>query len=159
MAKKKLKTAAEASVELTLFNIGDILCGVKTSFVREINKQFDITKVPGAPDYVRGVLNLRGQIVTIVDLRKKFGLDSQAFNDKMRIVVVFSEGEDIGLLVDAVKDIVAADSKNMEPPPSNIGKVTGIYFSSIFKMKKELVAVLNIEELLKSEVSFFGSAG
>jgi len=159
MAKKMLKTAEKASVKLTLFNAGDIQCGVNTSHVREINKHLDITNVPGAPEYVRGVMNLRGQIVTIIDLRKKFGLESLAINDKMRIVIVSSESEDIGLLVDGIKDVVTADSKNMEPPPSNIGQVTGMFFSSIFKMKKELVAVLNIEELLKSEASFFGSAG
>jgi len=159
LAKKMLKTAEKASVELTLFNVGDILCGVNISHVREINKHLDITNVPGAPEYVRGVLNLRGQIVTIIDLRKKFGMKSLAINDKMGIVVISSESEDIGLLVDEIKDVVIADSKNMEPPPSNIGKVTGMFFSSIFKMEKELVAVLNIEELLKSEASFFGSTG
>ena len=91
MAKKVLKTAEKASVELTLFNVGDILCGVNTSHVREINKHLDITNVPGAPEYVRGVVNLRGQVVTIIDLRKKFGMKSLSINDKMGIVVISSE--------------------------------------------------------------------
>ena len=159
MAKKMLKTAENTSVVLTLFIVGDILCGVNTSHVREIIKHFHITNVPGAPEYVRGVLNLRGQIVTIIDLRKKFGLESLAINDKMGIVVIFSEGEDIGLLVDVVKDVVTADSKNLKPPPSNIREVTGRFFSHILKMKKERVAVLNLDQLLKSEAGFFGQAG
>ena len=156
MAKKMLKTAENTSVVLTLFNVGDILCGVNTSHVRGIIKHFDITNVPGAPEYVRGVLNLRGQIVTIIDLRKKFGLESKAISHKMGIVVIFSEGEDIGLLVDVVKDVITADSKNLKPPPSNIGEVTGRFFSHILKMKKERVAVLNLDQLLKSEAAFFG---
>jgi len=156
MAKKILKTAENTSVVLTLFNVGDILCGVNTSHARGIIKHFDITNVPGAPEYVRGVLNLRGQIVTIIDLRKKFGLGSLAISHKMGIVVISSEGEDIGLLVDVIKDVVTADSKHLKPPPSNIGEVTGKFFSHILKLKKEQVAVLNLDQLLKSEAGFFG---
>jgi purine-binding chemotaxis protein CheW len=159
MAKKMLKTEKNTSMVLTLFNVGDILCGVSTSHVRGIIKHFEITDVPGAPEYVRGVLNLRGRIVTIIDLRKKFGLESLAISHKMGIVVVSSEGEDIGLLVDVVEDVVTADSKHLKPPPSNIGEVTGRFFSHILKMKKERIALLNLDQLLKSEIGFLGQAG
>ncbi len=156
MAKKMLKTAENTSVVLTLFNVGDIPCGINTSHVRGIIKHFEITNVPGAPEYVRGVLNLRGQILTVIDLRKKFGLESLAISHKMGLVVISSEGEDIGLLVDVVKDVVTADSKDLKTPPSNIGEVTGKFFSHILKMKKERFAVLNLYQLLKSEAGFFG---
>ena len=135
--------------ELALFRVNDMLCGLETSLVQEINKQTDITNIHLAPDYVRGVMNLRGEIATVIDLRVKFGLDSLAINDEMKVVVVKQGTENVGLLVDGVSDVVLADSHDIAVPPSNVSGVTGIFFDGIYKMEKDLVAVLNVDELLK----------
>ncbi len=135
--------------ELALFKVNDMICGLDTSLVQEINKQTDITDVHLAPDYVRGVMNLRGEIATVIDLRTKFGLESLEINDEMKVVVVRQGTENIGLLVDSVSDVVMADSNEISPPPSNVSGVTGIFFDGIYTMEQDLVAVLNVDELLK----------
>ncbi len=143
----------ENTQELAIFNIGEIVCGVDITKLKEINKHIDVTTVHHAPEYVRGILNLRGSIVTVIDLRKKFGYESIEINNKMRIIIVKSKDENIGLLVDGVDDIVMADYKDIESPPSNINGVTGAYFSGIYKMNNALVSVLNVEEILKEDNS------
>jgi len=135
--------------EIALFQVGEMLCGVDTLHVREINQNTDITKVYRAPDYVRGVINLRGEIVTVIDLRSKFDLNIIEINEDMQIVVVRHEDENIGLLVDLMHDVVTANSERTGPPPSNVGGVPGTYFAGIFQMDKELVAILDLTELLK----------
>ncbi|MEW6289875.1 MAG: chemotaxis protein CheW [Thermodesulfobacteriota bacterium] len=136
--------------ELAIFQVGEMPCGLDTSWVREIIKNTQITKVHLAPDYVRGVINLRGEIATVIDLRKKFSLAPCEDDGKMEIVVVRRSSENIGILVDQVRDVVWADGKNITPPPSNISGVTGVFFEGIYKMERELVAILNIDELLKT---------
>jgi purine-binding chemotaxis protein CheW len=135
--------------ELALFKVNDMICGLDTSLVQEINKQTEITDVHLAPNYVRGVMNLRGEIATVIDLRTKFGLESLEINDEMKVVVVRQGTENIGLLVDSVSDVVMADPQKISPPPSNVSGVTGIFFDGIYTMENDLVAVLNVDELLK----------
>lgn len=137
--------------ELAIFQVGDMPCGLDTSLVREIIKNTQLTKVHLAPDYVRGVINLRGEIATVIDLRKKFALEPVEDNGNMEIVVVRRGSENIGLLVDRVRDVIWADKNNITPPPSNIGGITGVFFEGIFKMEHELVSILNSEELLKTD--------
>ena len=138
--------------ELALFQVGRMSCALEISLVREIIKNYHITQVHSAPEYVKGVINLRGEIATVIDLRTKFSMDSAGGVEGMEIVVVCYGDEDIGLLVDNVRDVMMAEEKQMEPPPSNISGVTGIFFKGILKMENELVAVLNLDELLKKAI-------
>ncbi|MFH1216845.1 MAG: chemotaxis protein CheW [Pseudomonadota bacterium] len=147
--QKSVDKTSEGTQELAIFQIDEMACGLDTSWVREIIKNTQITKVHLAPEYVCGVINLRGEIATVIDLRKKFSLESADVPESMEIVVVRQGTENIGFLVDGVRDVIWADRKNITPPPSNISGITGIYFEGIYKMEKELVAILNIDELLK----------
>jgi purine-binding chemotaxis protein CheW len=138
-------------VELTTFYVGDALCGMDILNVQEINKHMKMTKVPQAPDCVMGILNLRGQIVTIIDLGKKLGLSSTDLNDESRNIIVNSRGENIGLMVQSIGDVVQADWDSVEAPPANIGSVQGKYFKGVFKTDKNLIGILDFEEVLKDE--------
>ncbi len=141
-------TTITTAQELTIFQVADISCGLNTSDVQEINKHLDITNAYGAPDYVRGIINLRGEIVTVIDLRKKFGIEVEKINENMRIVIVENQGENIGLLVDRIDDIITAKPTMVEPPPSNVSGVTGEYFTGILKTEDSLIAILDIQNLL-----------
>lgn len=141
-------TQSTTAKELTIFQVADISCGLDISDVQEINKHIDITKAYGAPDYVRGIINLRGEIVTVIDLRQKFGIETEEINENMRVVIVESQGENIGLLVDRIDDIVIADPKLIEPPPSNVSGVTGEFFTGILKTENSLITILDIHNLL-----------
>jgi len=138
-------------VELTTFYIGDALCGIDILRVQEINKHLKMTKVPQAQEYVTGILNLRGEIVTVIDLGIKLGLSSTMISEKTRNIIVNSKDEHVGLLVDSIAAVVQADSDKVEPAPANIGGVKGKYFEGVFKTEKSLVGILNVEEVLREE--------
>ena len=136
-------------LEFSTFYVGGALCGINILNIQEINKHFDITKVPQSSDYIEGILNLRGRIVTIIDLGKKLGLAHVAKDKDNRNIIVNSEDEHIGLLVDAISDVVIAKSEDIEPAPSNIGGVKGKYFQGVLKTEKNLIGILDINEVLK----------
>ena len=138
-------------VELATFYIGGALCGMDILMVQEINKHLKMTKVPQAQEYVTGILNLRGEIVTVIDLGIKLGLSSTRISEKTRNIIVNSKDEHVGLLVDSIADVVQADSDKVEPAPANIGGVKGKYFEGVFKTEKSLIGILNVEEVLKND--------
>lgn len=136
------------SVELATFYVGDALCGMDILKVQEINKLMEMTKVPQAPEYVTGILNLRGQIITVIDLGKKLGLGGIGFNEKTRNIIVNSNSEYIGLLVSHISDVVEAEWDKVEKPPANIGGVQGVFFKGVFKTKDRLIGILDVERVL-----------
>lgn len=139
-------------VELATFYVGEALCGMDILKVQEINKLMEMTKVPQAPDYVMGILNLRGQIVTIIDLGKKLGLTEIMVNDSSRNIIVNSDNEYIGLLVSRIGDVVEADWDKVERPPANIGGLQGAYFKGVFKMQDRLIGILDADQVLAEEI-------
>lgn len=138
-------------LELATFFIGDALCGIDILNIQEINRHMASTWVPQAPDYVIGVLNLRGRIVTVIDLGKKLGLSPIQRNKDSRNIIIDSKEEQIGFMVDRISDVLLAESDKIEPAPANIGGVQGIFFQGVFKTKTSLIGVLNIEEVLKDK--------
>jgi len=139
------------SVELATFYVGDALCGLDILNIQEINKHMDITRVPQSHECVRGILNLRGQIVTIIDLGQRLGLASTDLDKESRNIIVNSKGEYIGLNVDKLSDVVQAQWDTVEPPPANIGGVQGKFFLGVYKTEKELIGILDIDEVLREE--------
>jgi purine-binding chemotaxis protein CheW len=138
-------------LELATFYIGDALCGMDILKVQEINKLMEMTKVPQAPDYVDGILNLRGQIVTIVDLGKKLGLGETDLGNDPRNIIVNAPGEHIGLLVRRISDVVMADPDRIEPAPANMSGIQGTFFTGVYKTEDKLIGILNVEEVLKMD--------
>jgi purine-binding chemotaxis protein CheW len=139
------------TVELATCYVGDALCGLDILNVQEINKHMEVTRVPQSHDCVRGILNLRGQIVTIIDLGQRLGLPSSDLNKESRNIIVNSKGEYIGLNVDKLSDVVQAEWETVESPPANIGGVQGKFFQGVHKTDKELIGILDIEEVLREE--------
>ena len=148
-----MKAAIETrpTVELATFYVGEALCGMDILNVQEINKLMDMTKVPQAPDYVTGILNLRGQIVTVIDLGKKLGLTCTDLSDSTRNIIVNSENEYIGLLVSSISDVVEAQWDKVENPPANIGGVQGAFFKGVFKTQDRLIGILDVNKVLADE--------
>ena len=136
-------------LELSTFYIGAALCSIDILKIQEINKLLDWTPVPQAEKYVRGILNLRGKIITVIDLGYKLGLPSMVVSNKSRNIVVNSMGEQIGLLVERLSDVVQVDPNKVERPPANIGALQGNFFKGVFKTKDHLIGVLDVEAVLK----------
>jgi len=133
---------------ISTFYLGDTLLGIDTLRVQEIIRVIDVTKVYQAPDYIIGVLNLRGRIVTIVDLARKLSLPEQALTAMSRIIIVDWNNEYMGLLVGAVSDVVTANRDGILLPPSNVKGAQGRYFQGMYRTDKHLIAILDVEEIL-----------
>lgn len=138
-------------VELATFYIGDALCGMDILKVQEINKLMQMTKVPQAPDYVLGILNLRGQIVTILDLGKKLGLGETDISQDPRNIIVNSAGGHVGLLVRRISDVVSADMNRRERAPANMSGIQGEYFTGVYKTNDNLIGILDVDKVLSIE--------
>lgn len=149
MVDDKIQDTAAQSLEFSTFYVGGALCGINILNIQEINKNFDITQVPQAADYVKGILNLRGRIVTIIDLGEKLGLEPVTESKDNRNIIVNADDEHIGLLVDAISDVVSAGQDDIEPSPSNIGGIKGKFFQGVLKTEKQLIGILDIDEVLK----------
>ncbi|MCK5071047.1 MAG: chemotaxis protein CheW [Desulfocapsa sp.] len=136
---------------MATFLVGDALCGMDILKIQEINKLIDMTSVPQAPDYVLGILNLRGQIITSIDLSKKLGLGETNLSKDPRNIIVNSKGEHIGLLVKRISDVVQANTDKFESPPSNMGGIQGEYFTGVYKTTDKLIGILDVEKVLRIE--------
>ncbi len=149
MAESTLTT--KNTIELATFYVGRALCGMDILKVQEINKLMEMTKVPQAPDYMVGILNLRGQIVTIIDLGQKLGLGSIDVSNESRNIIVNTPGEHVGLLVSRISDVVMADPDKIEPAPANMNGIQGAFFTGVYKTDNKLIGILNIKEVLRLE--------
>ncbi len=138
-------------VELSTFLVGDALCGMDILKIQEINKLIDMTSVPQAPSYVLGILNLRGQIITSIDLSQKLGLGVTDLSLDPRNIIVNSNGEHIGLLVKRISDVVQANTDKFEPSPSNMGGIQGEFFTGVYKTEDKLIGILDVEKVLRLE--------
>lgn len=149
MAEPKKTTKSSGGIlELATFYVGDALCGIDILNIQEINKHTEVTIVPQSPDYVRGVLNLRGKIVTIIDLGKKLGLDPISLSKENRNIIVESNEEQIGLFVESISDVLTAEFSRIEPPPSNIIGSQGRFFTGVLKTENKLIGILDIDKIL-----------
>lgn len=151
MSATQIQATESGELELTVFAIGDLLCAVENLRIHEISGMRPVTPVHHAPPHVRGVVNLRGQIMTVIDLGVRFGIGPVPDDRKARILVVPSGGEDVGLIVDGVEDVLTADEADLEATPSNIGGVSGHFFRNILKSREDLIAIVDLDRLLDDQ--------
>lgn len=147
MDAKKLDREVEA-LQLVTFHVGDEEFGVDILRVREINRLMEITRVPHAPDFVEGVINLRGQVIPVVDLRKRFGLPAVARDKHARIVVVELTDKVMGFLVDSVSEVLRVPRNILEPAPSIAGGIDSRYIQGVVKLEDRLMILLDLHRLL-----------
>lgn len=139
---------AKDDLQFATFHVGNLLLGVDIRIVQEINRQTDVTAVPNAPPHVRGVINLRGEVATVIDLRTVLGLPRAEESKEARNLIVHSQGEPIGLWIDQISDILAVNPDEIDPPPSNIDGVNGRFFSGVHTLETEIVVLLDVERVL-----------
>jgi purine-binding chemotaxis protein CheW len=122
------------------------LLGVEITGVREVNRVLDITPVPHAPPFVRGLVNLRGQILTVLDLGLRLGLEPGRITPTTHNLVL--KTEDVGLMVDELAEVVEAPDLSREQAPANLGRMDDKFIAGVVRMPDELLLVLSIESLL-----------
>lgn len=138
-------------LQLVTFSIGDEECGVNILKVQEIIRTMEITKVPRAPEFVEGVINLRGKVIPIIDLRRRFGLSSKVHDKNTRIIVIEINNVIVGFVVDAVSEVLRIPAGTVEPPPPVVAGVDSDYISGVGKLQDRLLIMLDLDRLLSSE--------
>jgi purine-binding chemotaxis protein CheW len=138
---------ASSTIEVVAFQIGDGLAAVEIDQVQEINRLLDVIAVPHAPPHVRGVVNLRGSVVTVLDMRTLLGGAPGPRTPQCRNVVVKSRGELLGLWVDRIADIQRINLADLDPPPSNTATDRRLV-RGVFASGAHLVMLLNLEPIL-----------
>jgi len=137
-------------VHIVGFQVGRETYGVPIAALHEIVRVTEITAVPDAPDHIEGVINLRGKIVAVVDLRKRFGEKPSAMGKKNRILVVESQGRLMGLIVDAASDVLKIPSRDVEAAPTVFQEGGGLNcVTGLGKYKDRLIVLLDINKLLE----------
>ncbi len=151
-AKKQLKTdVTDELLQLVSFKVGEAEFGVDILKVQEINKMMELTIVPNTPEFVVGVVNLRGRIIPILNLRTRLGLPVKEYDLETRIIVVEMEDKTIGFIVDEVKEVLRIPKNITEPPPDIVSGVDSDYITAIGKMEDRLLILLDLAKVLTSE--------
>ncbi len=135
-------------LQLVSFNIGSEEFGVDILKVQEINRVVEITRVPQAPHYVEGVINLRGKVIPIVDLRKRFNLEEKEYDKNTRIVVVDISGNIMGMVVDSVSEVLRLPANTIEPPPEIVANINSEYIKGVAKLEDRLLIFLDLSKVI-----------
>ena len=137
-------------LQLVTFKLGNEEFGVDILKVQEINKMMNITKIPNAPVFIEGVINLRGKIIPIVDLRKRLGFKDQAYDKSTRIIVVELDGLVLGFIVDSVSEVLRIPDSTIEPPPSMVAGIESDYIEGVGKLDDRLLILLELKKVFSS---------
>lgn len=138
-------------LQLVTFSIGEEEFGVDILKVQEIIRTMEITKVPRAPDFVEGVINLRGKVIPIIDLRKRFGLPTRDHDKHTRIIVIEINNMIVGFVVDSVSEVLRIPASTVEPPPPVVSGLESEYISGVGKLEDRLLILLDLNRLLSKE--------
>lgn len=148
-AQQQQHSAGTDLVQLATFFLGDELFGVNTQFVQEILTYQEITPVPLAPDYVRGLINLRGQIVTVIDLRCRLGFEKLPEEKTSMNLIVNSDEGLMSLLVDNIGNVLDISEGRLLQPPGTIRGVAVHYIQKVCQLEDELLIVLDLQSILQ----------
>ena len=144
-------THVDEQLLASVFRLGDAYFGIPAAQIQEVVQIGTLTSVHHAPPFVSGIRNLRGRIVTVIDLKQKLGLGDAINSPETRILIVDSEGELVGLLVEAVEDTVFLDGNCISSAPPQVDGIDPAVLSGVYQFGNSLLALLNHEALLHSK--------
>lgn len=138
-------------LQLVSFMVGTEEFAIPILSVQEINRMMQITRVPQSPPFIEGVINLRGKIIPVMDLRKRFGLGVAENSNDSRIIVVEVHGRVIGFTVDQVNEVLRISAGIVEPPPAMVCGIDSDYVQGVGKLDDRLLILLDLARLFSSE--------
>ncbi len=144
--------------QLVSFNLGDEEFGIEVLKVREIIRMTGITHMPNTPHYVEGIINLRGKVIPIISMRRKFGLAETESNNQTRIIVVDVDGDLTGFIVDAVSEVIRISDSEIQPPPPVVsGGVDQECITGVINRADRLLVLLSLDKMFsQGETQLFG---
>jgi purine-binding chemotaxis protein CheW len=136
--------------KVIIFRLKDELYGVPVEQVVSIERWEALTRVPNTPSFIKGIINLRGEILPVIDLQQRFGLGVSNQTEESRLVIVQDEEIKIGLIVDEAKDVIDLDSETIDPSPETASG-QGTYILGVAKHEDNLLILLNMEKVLRED--------
>ena len=133
------------------FQLGEETYGVNVMQVQEVLRVTEIAPVPGAPDYVLGIINLRGNVVTVLDTRKRFGMGARDPDDNSRILIIESNDLVVGILVDSVSEVVYLRQSDIEPAPNVGNEESSRFIQGVCNRNNQLLILVELNKLLTGE--------
>ncbi|OXS59695.1 chemotaxis protein CheW [Cohnella sp. CIP 111063] len=141
-------------LKVIVFTLAQEEYGIEVDKVRTIERMLPITRVPKTPAFVKGVINLRGVVIPVIDLRGRFGLTESDYTENSRIIIVAANELEVGFIVDSANDVLDVSSDAIENPPEVVGGIKAKYLSGVAKIgENRLLILLNLSEVLnRSEI-------
>lgn len=136
------------SQQFVAFHLGHEEYAIPIGAIQEIIRIPEITRIPGLPGFVRGVVNLRGKIIPVISLGDRFNLVTQTSGDSLRIVVSCVGDKVIGFIVDSVREVLRLSDDSIEPVPPTLARIEVAYLKGVAKLEKRLVILIDVEKLL-----------
>jgi purine-binding chemotaxis protein CheW len=152
-AKQTHRDESAGSMQLVSFRLVQEEYGIEITKVQEIILMGEITRVPQTPSYIKGLINLRSTVIPVIDLRTRFGLPTQEPTDETRIMVVNMAGKTIGIIVDAVSEVLRVSRDQIAPPPPTITGLGRNYLTGLVNLENRLLILLNLDKMLGEEES------
>lgn len=137
--------------QVVSFRLSNEEYGLDIMRVQEIILMGHITEIPEVPEYIRGLINLRGKVIPIVDLRRRFGLEATDATEHTRIIVVNARESTLGIVVDGVSEVLRLDTNQIEPPPTGLLGLDQAYIKGLVKMGEKIMILLNMDTILSDE--------
>lgn len=135
-------------MKVIVFQLADKEYAIPVSYVRGIEKLMHITRVPKTPRFVKGVINLRGVVTPIIDLRERFGIVGKTNEDTTRIIIIQLEDMEVGFVVDSANDVLDIQSSSIEQQPEVVGSLEEDFISGVAKLDKRLLILLHLDKVL-----------
>lgn len=151
IAKARAPGGGRVQLQLVTFGLGAEEFGVDILAVQEINRMMALTRVPQAPADVEGVINLRGKIIPVMDLRKRFSMARSERSEQSRIIVVEVHGRVLGFIVDRVHEVLRIDSSIVEPAPAMVCSIDSDYIAGVGKLEDRLLILLDLGKLFDAQ--------
>jgi len=143
--------ANDPVIQLVTFRLQDESYGINVMQVQEVLRVSEIAPVPGAPVYVLGIINLRGNVVTVIDTRTRFGLPTAELSDSSRIVIIESDKQVVGILVDSVAEVVELRTSEIDSAPNVGNEESSRYIQGVATRDENLLIVVDLNKLLTKE--------
>jgi purine-binding chemotaxis protein CheW len=137
-----------SDLKVIVFQLNEKEYGVPVSHVKSIEKIMHFTRVPHSSPFVKGVMNLRGVVTPLIDLRVRFGLEEQAYSDSSRVIIVSVGEAEVGLIVDGANDVLDIPANLIEPPPEIVGTEAVDFINGVVKLDKRLLILIDLESIL-----------
>lgn len=146
-----------SEIKIIVFQLKEKEYAIPVEQVRSIEKVQHITRVPGVASYIKGVINLRGVVTPIVDLRNRFGIGEADYSEQTRIIIAVLDQFEIGLVVDAANDVLDIQLDSIEPPPEIVGGTEADYINGVVKAGKRLLILLDLQKVMNQNLNEKGN--